>query len=42
LLLKGTPAVLIDRKGDLCSYANPDVWRALDASWANGAASARG
>ena len=29
LLLKGTPAVLIDRKGDLCSYANPDVWRAL-------------
>ena len=30
LLLKGTPAVLIDRKGDLCSYANPDVWRALD------------
>jgi hypothetical protein len=30
LLLKGTPAVLIDRKGDLCSYANPDVWRALE------------
>jgi DNA helicase HerA-like ATPase len=29
LLLKGTPAVLIDRKGDLCSYANPDVWRAM-------------
>ena len=28
LLLKGIPAVLIDRKGDLCSYANPDVWRA--------------
>ena len=28
LLLRGTPAVLIDRKGDLCSYANPDVWRA--------------
>ena len=27
LLLKGIPAVLIDRKGDLCSYANPDVWR---------------
>jgi hypothetical protein len=22
--------VLIDRKGDLCSYANPDVWRALE------------
>jgi hypothetical protein len=29
LLLKGTPVVLIDRKGDLCSYANPDVWRTL-------------
>jgi GTPase SAR1 family protein len=28
LLLRGIPAVLIDRKGDLCSYANPDVWRA--------------
>ncbi|HYY87319.1 MAG TPA: DUF87 domain-containing protein, partial [Chloroflexota bacterium] len=28
LLLRGTPAVLIDRKGDLCSYANPDLWRA--------------
>ena len=27
LLLRGMPAVLIDRKGDLCSYANPDVWR---------------
>ncbi|MEZ5926380.1 MAG: helicase HerA-like domain-containing protein [Hyphomicrobiaceae bacterium] len=26
LLLRGTPVVLIDRKGDLCSYANPDVW----------------
>ena len=30
LLLRGTPAVLIDRKGDLCSYANPDVWRELE------------
>jgi Txe/YoeB family toxin of Txe-Axe toxin-antitoxin module len=30
LLLKGIPAVLIDRKGDLCSYANPDVWREND------------
>jgi hypothetical protein len=30
LLLRGVPAVLIDRKGDLCSYANPDVWRAND------------
>ena len=27
LLLRNIPAVLIDRKGDLCSYANPDVWR---------------
>jgi GTPase SAR1 family protein len=31
LLLRGIPAVLIDRKGDLCSYANPDVWRANDS-----------
>jgi hypothetical protein len=30
LLLRGIPAVLIDRKGDLCSYANPDVWREID------------
>ncbi|CEJ83846.1 Sigma 54 interacting domain protein [Hyphomicrobium sp. GJ21] len=30
LLLRGIPAVLIDRKGDLASYANPDVWRAND------------
>lgn len=30
LLLKGIPAILIDRKGDLASYANPDVWRATD------------
>ncbi len=30
LLLRGVPAVLIDRKGDLASYANPDVWRAND------------
>jgi hypothetical protein len=27
LLMNGTPVVLIDRKGDLCSYANPEVWR---------------
>ncbi|MEO1264468.1 MAG: ATP-binding protein, partial [Pseudomonadota bacterium] len=26
MLSQGIPAVLIDRKGDLCSYANPDVW----------------
>ena len=30
LLLRGTPVVLIDRKGDLCSYANPDVWRSME------------
>jgi GTPase SAR1 family protein len=30
LLLQGIPAILIDRKGDLCSYANPDVWRIND------------
>ncbi len=29
-LARGIPAVLIDRKGDLCSYANPDVWRVDD------------
>jgi uncharacterized protein DUF87 len=33
LLMKGVPAVLIDRKGDLCSYANPDVWRAHDGEY---------
>jgi hypothetical protein len=33
LLLKGTPVVLIDRKGDLCSYANPEVWRTLDGEF---------
>ena len=30
LLQRGIPAILIDRKGDLASYANPDVWRADD------------
>ncbi len=34
LLLRGIPAVLLDRKGDLCSYANPDVWRAIDNEYA--------
>jgi hypothetical protein len=33
LLVKGTPVVLIDRKGDLCSYANPDVWRTLEGDF---------
>lgn len=26
LLLRGIPAILLDRKGDLCSYANPAAW----------------
>jgi hypothetical protein len=26
LLLRGVPAVLIDRKGDLCRYADPAAW----------------
>jgi len=30
LLSRGIPAVLIDRKGDLCSYANPEVWLTPD------------
>ena len=33
LLLQGIPAILIDRKGDLCSYANPDVWRFNDSEY---------
>ena len=28
LLALGVPAVLIDRKGDLCRYADPDAWTA--------------
>lgn len=34
LLLNNIPVVLIDRKGDLCSYANPDVWREIDDDFA--------
>lgn len=34
LLLNKIPVVLIDRKGDLCSYANPDVWRDVDDDFA--------
>jgi Helicase HerA, central domain/AAA ATPase domain len=30
VLHRGIPAILIDRKGDLCSYANPEVWRAIE------------
>jgi GTPase SAR1 family protein len=30
VLAKGIPAILIDRKGDLTSYARPEVWRAVD------------
>lgn len=28
LLLRGIPAILIDRKGDLCCYADDDAWSA--------------
>lgn len=35
LLLNKIPVVLIDRKGDLCSYANPDVWRDNDDDFAD-------
>ena len=35
VLQKGIPAILIDRKGDLCSYANPDVWRAIDGDYSD-------
>ena len=35
VLSKGIPAILIDRKGDLCSYANPDVWRAIEGDAAD-------
>ena len=35
VLQRGIPAILIDRKGDLCSYANPDVWRAIDGDYSD-------
>lgn len=28
LLLQGTPVVMVDRKGDLCTYARPEFWEA--------------
>lgn len=32
LLMRGIPAVLVDRKGDLCRYADPQAWdRPLDS-----------
>ncbi len=31
LLMNGIPAVLIDRKGDLCRYADPDAWAESDS-----------
>lgn len=31
LLLRGIPAVLLDRKGDLCSYAHSNAWRKPDS-----------
>ena len=30
LLDREIPVILIDRKGDLCSYANPEVWESED------------
>ena len=27
LLLRGVPAILVDRKGDLCGYARPEFWQ---------------
>jgi Cdc6-like AAA superfamily ATPase len=27
LLFRGIPALLLDRKGDLCGYANPETWK---------------
>lgn len=30
LLLRGIPAILLDRKGDLCSYADPKAWNKSD------------
>jgi len=43
LLLSGVPAVLIDRKGDLCRYADPDAWNAAlpDPARAQGRAQLR-
>ena len=35
ILQRGIPAILIDRKGDLCSYANPDVWRAQEGDYSD-------
>ena len=35
VLQRGIPAILIDRKGDLCSYANPDVWRTTEGEYAD-------
>lgn len=30
LMMHGTPVVMIDRKGDLCRYASPDFWDAVE------------
>lgn len=35
LLLRGIPAVLIDRKGDLCGYARAEVWSRFLGDQAN-------
>jgi energy-coupling factor transporter ATP-binding protein EcfA2 len=31
LLLRGVPAVLVDRKGDLCRYADPAAWTGTES-----------
>ena len=31
LLLRGIPTILLDRKGDLCSYASPEAWNNSDS-----------
>jgi len=43
LLLRGVPAILVDRKGDLCSYAQPDMGlrKGLDGELADRAARLR-
>lgn len=30
LLMQGVPAVLLDRKGDLCRYADPEAWGEIE------------
>ncbi len=41
LLMDGVPAVLIDRKGDLCGYADPAAWNVEDTDPVRAAARKR-